>query len=506
MKVNKFRLLVSLSVILCLVFVSLTILVRSQNRAKDRLIEANELRLESVLLADQLRQSSDELTRMVRSYAATGNPIYEEYFWTVLAIREGETPRPTNYNKIFWDLVMGEEMEPYLEGGQAISLVRLMEQAGFTEDEFALLEQARERSDNLVELETIAMNAVKGRFRDAHGGFSVKGIPDRDLALQILMSAEYLAAKKSIMEPINQFLFAIEDRTNRAVAEAMEDLQFYQNILEILRLVFAVLLLLLLYRLYDYYRDSVTHLGAMAEFQKEKIREYEQIEKVKSDLITATAHEVRTPLTSIQGYTELLLAGPETPVDDRQNWLSHVQSQSVALGNIVSQLLDVARIESGQGLQLIKVNYDLVEAVQRVVGHKAITHPDWHVELRTSGPQCHVLADAGRIDQLLQHLLGNALKFSAPGSTIFIDVEELTGYGRVSVRDQGVGMTPADVQNIFKKFYRSDSIGTSLEGVGLGVAICKDVVSEHGGEIQVESEPGKGTRVSFTIPLAVTSA
>jgi len=194
-----------------------------QNAATERLNSAIRLSDTSHGLAGQLRQSSDDLTRMVRTYAATGDSRFEEYFYTILNIRDGKAPRPEGYDRIFWDFKVAEETEPNSEDGERISLRTLMEQAGFADEELELLAEAKSRSDKLVEMEEIAMNAMKGRFRDDEGAFSIQRDPDRELALQILFSKEYHQAKNDIMKPVNDFLIASDNRTSQALAVAQEE-------------------------------------------------------------------------------------------------------------------------------------------------------------------------------------------------------------------------------------------------------------------------------------------
>ena len=192
-------------------------LVANQQRIIHGQVAAQEhQRYESYKLADELRQTSDDLTRMARTYVVTGDPVYEQYFHDILAIRNGEKPRPRNYGSVYWDLVGGGRPDPSPDG-DAIALQRLMRQLSFTEREFAKLREAQINSDDLVELETVAMNAVKGRFRDADGAFTIQRGPDLELARSIMHGREYHDAKAEIMRPIREFIGLLESRTERDV-------------------------------------------------------------------------------------------------------------------------------------------------------------------------------------------------------------------------------------------------------------------------------------------------
>jgi serine phosphatase RsbU (regulator of sigma subunit) len=184
------------------------------NEAK--IAEASERRYRSYLLADELRQSSDDLTRMARTYAVTGDPKFEEYFDTILAIRSGDASRPVDYHNIYWDLVSAAGVPPRVDTPPR-ALKELMKEARFTENEFALLQEAEDESNELVSLENRAMNAMVGIFEDAGGRYS-RGTPDRKLARELLHGEQYHAAKAKIMNPLNKFFEALDHRTSGQIA------------------------------------------------------------------------------------------------------------------------------------------------------------------------------------------------------------------------------------------------------------------------------------------------
>jgi methyl-accepting chemotaxis protein len=180
---------------------------------------ANTAQYRSYLLADELRQSSDDLTRMARGFAATGDAHYERQYLDVVAMRAGEKARPESPHRIYWDLVGADDRRPRPDG-KTLGLLDEMRQFGFTEKEFEHLELATQRSNALIELETQAMNAVHGRFKDAAGGYSITGAPNLQLARGLLFSSDYAEAKRQVMVPVDQFFGLMEARTAGAVASA----------------------------------------------------------------------------------------------------------------------------------------------------------------------------------------------------------------------------------------------------------------------------------------------
>lgn len=200
----------------------------------------NETRLTSFLLADELRHSSDDLTRMIRTYAATGNARYKEYYQEILDIRNGKKSRPLDYQNIYWDLVSLDDKRPRPSTNQSISLMELMAKAGFTHDEFSKLTEAKNNSDALTQTEFAAMKLIQSQ-----GSQSQKAL-QKEKAIELLHDETYHQAKASIMLPLDQFYVMMKKRTNDAVYQA-EMIAFYFRILFIL---IGIYFFFMLWRLY----------------------------------------------------------------------------------------------------------------------------------------------------------------------------------------------------------------------------------------------------------------
>jgi len=221
----RYFFVVNLKTLLALVFISVGVLLLllvsnsfiSRKKANE-LAEAQLQKYHSYQLADELRQSSDDLTRLARTYAVTGNEKYQKFFNRILTIRNGETPRPQDYNGIYWDLVTGDAEQDSAEAGEKISLESRMLSAGFTVQEFALLKDSQNQSDSLVKLENIAMHALKGEFDDGTGSFLIRKTPDQPLAIQTLHSQQYHEAKAKIMKPLRDFTQMVNQRTSILVS------------------------------------------------------------------------------------------------------------------------------------------------------------------------------------------------------------------------------------------------------------------------------------------------
>ena len=231
---------VMLLIINILALIGVVIIISEYQRSIKQLEVAYQLQHRSLILADELRQSSDDLTRMARTYVITGNEMFEKQFQMVLDIRNGVINRPKNYNRIYWDFETLDGSSPVLTGPK-IALRDLMRQAGFPDEELELLFKSAQESDDLTHLEAKAMNAVKGIFQDENGAYTLKGEPDFELAAKIMHGEQYHKAKIAIMKPLDEFYMAFETRTQKQVNDANKKVKELENYVAI-----AVFLLIIL--------------------------------------------------------------------------------------------------------------------------------------------------------------------------------------------------------------------------------------------------------------------
>jgi len=226
-----------------------------------------------------------------------------------------------------------------------------------------------------------------------------------------------------------------------------------------------------------------------------------EVDRMKTEFISTAAHELRTPLTSIQGFSEILQKREDISEEEKKRFLSYINKQAVNLAEIINDLLDISRIESGREYTINKVICDAGEAIKNIIPYfqETSSKHKFDVVLPDKPVKCYV--DKEKIEQALKNILSNAVKYSPEGGVIRVIVEVLEDYCQVSVEDQGMGMTLEQVEKVFDKFYRADASNTAISGTGLGMSIVKYLIEAHGGKVFVESEPGKGTTVRFTIPL-----
>lgn len=226
-----------------------------------------------------------------------------------------------------------------------------------------------------------------------------------------------------------------------------------------------------------------------------------EVDRMKTEFISTAAHELRTPLTSIQGFSEILLKRGDIKGEEKEKFLSHINKQSVNLANIINDLLDISRIESGHGFSLNRAPSDMADIIRGVVPCFQDQSPKQSFEVVLPEEPMAVMADRDKMGQVLDNILSNAVKYSTEGGLIRVTGELLDGHYQVSIEDEGIGMSPEQVEKVFEKFYRVDVSNTATPGTGLGMSIVKHLVEAHKGKVWVESELGRGTTVRFTIPI-----
>ncbi len=236
--------------------------------------------------------------------------------------------------------------------------------------------------------------------------------------------------------------------------------------------------------------------------RKQAERELEELNRLKTEFLSTAAHELRTPLTTIRGFSEILLT---RQLDDprKQRYVSLINEQSNHLGTIIDDLLDVSRLEAKRNLALTIESIHLADLIDHVVAPFAESSVDHTIQVEGVEACPPINGDPFRLAQVVRNLLSNAVKYSPKGSSIQIRAQVLPTDVKISVQDQGMGMTAEQQAHLFEKFYRADASNTAVSGTGLGLAISKLIVELHSGKIWAESQYGVGTTFHFTLPLAV---
>jgi signal transduction histidine kinase len=229
----------------------------------------------------------------------------------------------------------------------------------------------------------------------------------------------------------------------------------------------------------------------------------------KSEFLASMSHELRTQLSSVIGFSELLLSDTAERFDEprRRKFLAQINSSGRYLLDLTSDILDLAKIESGhvslrlETVMIVEIAHDVIRAMNPLAEKKAIRIK---AELGAAG---QVVADAGKLRQMLLNLVSNAVKFTPAGGRVTIGARRLADTVEISVSDTGIGIAELEFEHLFEEFRQIDSdIAREQHGTGLGLALTKRFVELHGGQIRLTSEVGRGSVFTLSLPLAVRGA
>jgi Signal transduction histidine kinase len=247
--------------------------------------------------------------------------------------------------------------------------------------------------------------------------------------------------------------------------------------------------------------------GAVAVLRD--VTEEFRLEKLRTDFIANVSHEIRTPLSMLQGYSEALLDDIAASPEEQREIVRVIHDESVRMGRLVNDLLDLARMENGH-FEIKQQEVNISGLIQRVQRKFLVYAKERDIRLHVALPDRPLIlkaADEDRLEQVLTNLLDNAMRHTPAGAAIELAAEpadaEGRRYVRIVVRDEGQGIPPEDLPYIFERFYKADKArkrGAS-SGTGLGLAIVKNIVEAHRGRISAESEVGRGTAFTLLLPV-----
>ena len=235
-----------------------------------------------------------------------------------------------------------------------------------------------------------------------------------------------------------------------------------------------------------------------------------EVDRMKSEFLSTAAHELRTPMASIMGFSELLLTR-KFDENRTSDLLQTINRQSKRLTGLLNELLDLARIEARAGKDFRIERIPLRKLIDDTVAALMMPGDDRPVRMQLPEQLPEISVDAAKMTQALTNILSNAYKYSPNGGDICLDViEQPAGEGKrggligIRVTDHGLGMTPEQSAMAFERFFRADDSG-NIPGTGLGLSLVKEIVELHGGRVGLESTLGEGTRITLWLPVRTTA-
>jgi len=230
------------------------------------------------------------------------------------------------------------------------------------------------------------------------------------------------------------------------------------------------------------------------------ISHLKELERLKNEFVSTVSHDLRSPLTSIRGFVDLIeMTGPLT--DQQKTFVGKIRNGVTDITGLIEELLDLGRIEAGAAFEFAPVDLQeiIVDTSEALRGHASSKQQRLIVEVPELSP---VIGNGLRLSQVVSNLVGNAIKYTPDGGDVFVRAEEANKQILVSVQDTGIGISAEDQARLFQKFYRVKSEQTAdIPGTGLGLAITKSIVEKHDGRIWVNSIVGEGTTFTFLLPV-----
>jgi two-component system NtrC family sensor kinase len=247
----------------------------------------------------------------------------------------------------------------------------------------------------------------------------------------------------------------------------------------------------------------IAHVGQVVVLHD--ITHLKKLDQIKSDFVSTVSHDLRSPLTAILGYVELI--GRAGPVNAQQaDFIRRVQHSVQAITSLIGDLLDLGRIEAGFDAQKEATHLPLV--VRYAVEGLRQAAADKDVQLAVAVPDDlpSVWGNPPRLRQMLANLIDNAVKFTPAGGQVHVQAQPEDNSVVITVRDSGIGIPPAEQPYVFDRFFRASNVEPNGAGTGLGLAIVKSIVEDHGGRIWLESRPEAGTTFAVVLPTGAAAA
>lgn len=493
------HLFVAISILLILIGLVSFALLKSAKKLKE--LEKNRFLL--YILSNELKESSEELTKYCRNYVLTGDSVWEQKYWELLDVRNGIKPRAN---------------------GRTIALRDSLLKLGIVEEEFEKLSLAEKNSNDLVRIEQIAFDATKGVFPDTLKEIPINAKLDTLFAQKILFNENYHNIKKSIMQPISEFSAMLDKRTSLEV-----EIQNSKNILllVLIGLTLIITLTLSFYAIIILRKEIINQIFKLQKTnqvisanEEDLLQQNEEITTLfdnlkqantklaelnatKDKFFSIIAHDLKSPFSTLLNFNSLLIENLGESNSKETLQLAKSMNKSVTRTyRLLENLLVWANIQTGKieskiiSIKPSKLISEIKHLIEPLAKNKNIKF-----EFSILADQS-ICVDEDMVKTILRNLTSNAIKYTYPNGIVKIETQKSGSNILFCVSDTGMGIEPEFIKNIFHVGSNLSKLGTDGElGTGLGLVLCKEFVEKNNGEIWIESEVGKGSSFKFTMPL-----
>ncbi len=247
--------------------------------------------------------------------------------------------------------------------------------------------------------------------------------------------------------------------------------------------------------------NEIAEFGDLAKAFNMMSEKLENLDASRNQFVSDASHELKTPLASMKILSESLLTQPDAPIELYKEFMGDINNEVDRLSLVINDLLTLVKTDKGMETLVIG-DVELGELIKHITGTVAPLARSKHITVSYEYTDVTVRGDELRLQQVFTNLIDNAIKYSPENTTISVTLSQNLSNAVVSVSDQGIGISREDLQHIFERFYRVDKARSrQAGGTGLGLSIVKQIIGQHGGNIEVKSEPGQGTTFTVTLPL-----
>lgn len=485
---------ISLSLLIFIIIYLFYGIYKGQNAYAE--ILSNKIKSEKII--DEIRQTSENLTRLARLYTNTKDTLYRNQFFEVLNIYKGNAPRPQNAERVYWNvLTTKDQQDPPFAKSIKKSASKLIKDADFDAKEELAILNALNSSLALTHLEIKAISTLDG--------LDTENIIDEDSnqkqAIKMVNSEYYHQQIIAIMTNLNTTYELLDIRTNRNINQLSRKINGSILLIVIIFIFTIIGIIVTIYATLNLKKGTISQLKISVDNKTKELRE---LNASKDLFFSIIAHDLKGPFNALIGFSNLLY--DEVKISKDKAFLESVEiikNVSENTFELLQNLLEWAQMQSGR-LQFKREHIKLLEVVNDVLKTLYLQSLHKKIEIKTtiSDDNITVYADRNMISTMLRNLISNAIKYSHENGKVGITCAIEASSVKISVTDHGVGISDKDIEKIFNFKFVQKTLGTSGEkGTGLGLILVQDFVSKHEGTIWVKSEVGKGSTFIFSIPI-----
>jgi len=460
-------------------------------------------RYKMMQVADKLRQSSDDLTHFGRTYVITSNEIFKQQYFDTLSIRNGSKNRPRNYNTIYWDLEASQRTINHPDGTK-VSLKKLILSLPFKKSELKQLRLAENNSNDLVNLEVEAFNAMEGLYKNDQGEYLLKKDPNQELAVKLMHSKAYYLAKHKIMKPIDDFMLAVDKRVLLGIKSLENRIEYKFYILYFLLFVFIIVNIVFFVGLKKSNSSIARKLRQSINNAVEDNRKKDELlfrqskHAAMGEMIGSIAHQWRQPLNAIAGHIQMIEFDHEDKIVDDKYIKTFIEENMILvnfMSNTIDDFRDFFRVDK------VKKEFNAKKAIMGTLNLIKSQLNEKSIQTNLDlDEKCFVFGFESEFQQVVLNIVNNSkdelIGNNCKEASISISIFRNMNFTVFKISDNAGGIPEKIIERIFEPYFTTKEQG---QGTGLGLYMSKMIIENNmGGHISVaNTESGAEFTIVF---------